>query len=121
MLPTLANSIAQTTPDDPVFATWADAFYAWGEILWRFWLIPLTSFVVAATMTPIVRRIALSRGIVDKPDEFLKPHGRPIPYLGGVAIFAGWVAAILLALFMTNARTTNSVMVGIALAADRVV
>ncbi len=116
MLPTLANSIALTTSDDPVFASWGDVFCEWGEILRRFWLIPLTSFVVAVVVTPIVRKIALSKGIVDKPDEFLKPHGHPIPYLGGVAIFAGWVAAILLALFMTNAIVVRPVMLGVALA-----
>ncbi|MCD6552129.1 glycosyltransferase family 4 protein [Thermotoga sp.] len=34
-------------------------------------------------------RLAKKLNIVDKPDGLLKPHGREIPYLGGLGIFAG--------------------------------
>ncbi|MGQ9649563.1 MAG: glycosyltransferase family 4 protein [Phycisphaerae bacterium] len=116
MFSTLATLATSTAPVDPVFASWADVFYAWGGIVRQLWLVPLTAFLVALIVTPIVRRIALTRGIVDRPDQFLKPHGHPIPYLGGVAIFAGWMAAILLALWTTNTMVTGWVMVGVALA-----
>jgi UDP-GlcNAc:undecaprenyl-phosphate/decaprenyl-phosphate GlcNAc-1-phosphate transferase len=48
--------------------------------------------VVAAVITlvtaPILRRIALRLGIVDRPGP-LKIHRSPVPYLGGVAVFLG--------------------------------
>lgn len=34
-------------------------------------------------------RLAKKLNIVDRPDGLLKPHGREIPYLGGLGIFAG--------------------------------
>jgi len=50
--------------------------------------------VVAAVITlvtaPILRRIALRLGIVDRPGP-LKTHRSPVPYLGGVAVFLGLV------------------------------
>lgn len=55
----------------------------------------VVSFLTAAAATPICRWLAMRFGIVDKPDDLLKPHGRPIAYLGGVAIFLGWVAGML--------------------------
>lgn len=64
-----------------------------------YWPVLAVSFGVSLVMTPLCRRFALKRGIVDKPDEWLKPHGRPIAYLGGVAIFLGWVAGVGYALW----------------------
>ncbi len=49
-------------------------------------------FVVALIVTlvtaPIIRRIAIRLGIVDRPGP-LKTHRAPVPYLGGVAVFLG--------------------------------
>jgi UDP-GlcNAc:undecaprenyl-phosphate/decaprenyl-phosphate GlcNAc-1-phosphate transferase len=58
----------------------------------------------------------MKRGIVDRPDEFLKPHGRPIPYLGGVAMFTGWLAGILSTLAFTNITVVGFLLTGVALA-----
>lgn len=92
----------------------ADAKSSWGLILGQFWPIAAVSFAVSFIGTPLARRIALKRGIVDRPDEFLKPHGLPIPYLGGVAMFAGWLAGILLA--FSFIRVSGPLLTGIALA-----
>lgn len=66
-------------------------------VLRSYWPVLVIAFVVSLVLTPLCRRLALRRGIVDKPDEWLKPHGQPIPYLGGVAIFLGWLAGIICA------------------------
>ena len=71
----------------------------WGQIIQRFWPVAVVSLGVSLLATPACRHIALKRGIVDRPDDFLKPHAKPIPYLGGVAIFLGWLAGLLVALF----------------------
>lgn len=65
-----------------------------------YWPIPLCAFLVSLLATPLCRRFALKRGIVDHPDDFLKPHKAPIPYLGGVAILLGWAAGIGLAMIL---------------------
>src|ERR1041384_4999346 len=58
--------------------------------------------------TPVVRSIALRGGIMDMPDTRLKPHARPIPYLGGVAIYLGWAAAIVTTLWIGPAFDERS-------------
>ena len=49
---------------------------------------------VTLTAVPIVRGIAVRLGLFDRPDAGLKPHEKPIPYLGGVGIYFGWLAAL---------------------------
>lgn len=56
------------------------------------------AFAVTAGVTPLVRRYALAHGIVDAPSEERKIHKRPIAYLGGLAIFAGFLAGVLVLL-----------------------
>ena len=49
-----------------------------------------------AVVTPVVARLAVRLGVVDRPGP-LKVQSRPVPYLGGVAMLAGIVAAYLVA------------------------
>ena len=53
------------------------------------------AFAVALVVTPIARRLAVRQGIVDRPDAVRKLHAFPVAYLGGTAVFAGVIAAIL--------------------------
>lgn len=73
-------------------------FTTLGEIIRAYWPVPACALAVSLIATPLCRRYAVRNNIVDRPDDFLKPHHRPIPYLGGVAIFFGWAAGMLLAL-----------------------
>lgn len=68
------------------------------EVLRQVWPVALASFLVSLLATPICRRIALRFRIVDRPDDYLKPHKQPIPYLGGVAIFLGWAVGLGIAI-----------------------
>ena len=54
-------------------------------------LIPfLSSLLLAAAAVPLVRRVALRVALMDDPSEgAYKTHPRPVPYGGGIAIFAG--------------------------------
>ncbi len=65
-----------------------------------YWPILVGSFVVSLALTPVCRIFALRYKIVDRPDDWLKTHKKPIPYLGGVAILGGWLAGLLIAFFM---------------------
>lgn len=53
--------------------------------------------ILSALVTPLVRRYAIDQQIMAMPDE-RKIHTKPIPYLGGVAIFIGFVVPALLLL-----------------------
>lgn len=53
------------------------------------------AFAVALVFGPIVRSASIRLNFFDRPDGGLKPHDRPIPYLGGVAIYLGWLAALI--------------------------
>ncbi len=54
----------------------------------------IVAFLVTLIVTPIMRRLAIANGIVDRPSESRKIHRVPIAYLGGVAVFLGMLAAI---------------------------
>jgi len=56
-------------------------------------LIAAVGALVTFLVTPLVRRFAISRGMVDTPGG-RKVHSTPIPRLGGVAIFLGVMAAV---------------------------
>ena len=53
------------------------------------------AFVIAYLMTPIMRRVAIYYGIVDRPDNVRKIHREPVAYLGGVAVFLGWLVGMV--------------------------
>jgi UDP-GlcNAc:undecaprenyl-phosphate GlcNAc-1-phosphate transferase len=61
-------------------------------------LYGLVAFVVTVFATPIAMRVAHRFGVLDIPDAKLKPHAKPIPYLGGTAICLGWAVALLVAM-----------------------
>jgi len=58
------------------------------------WWISAASLGVSLVCTPIVRHIAYRLRIVDRPDDLLKPHARPVAYLGGVAMCLGLLAGL---------------------------
>ncbi len=65
------------------------------EIVGAYWPILAFSFGISLLATPICRLFAKRLNIVDRPDDWLKPHKQPIPYLGGVAIFLAWAGGII--------------------------
>ena len=89
---------------------------SWGDIGEVFWPVATISFATSLIATPLCRHIALKKRIVDRPDDFLKPHRKPIPYLGGVAIFLGWLAGILVVFAFSAINVEPTLMIGIALA-----
>jgi UDP-GlcNAc:undecaprenyl-phosphate/decaprenyl-phosphate GlcNAc-1-phosphate transferase len=71
-----------------------------GEILKHLWPVALAAFLVVLVITPRCRALASRWRVMDSPDDFLKPHKRPIPYMGGVAIFAGWAIGLLVGILV---------------------
>ena len=56
---------------------------------YQFYLLFTSSFVLVGLLTPIIRRIAITHKVIDKPNSHHKSHKKPVPYLGGVAIIVG--------------------------------
>ncbi|KPJ70857.1 MAG: hypothetical protein AMS14_09920 [Planctomycetes bacterium DG_20] len=77
-----------------------EAVPGWTEILVRLWTPGIWVFVMSLLLglvaTPIFRWLALRKGICDKPDQAVKIHALPIPYLGGCAIWLAWTVPVLL-------------------------
>jgi UDP-GlcNAc:undecaprenyl-phosphate GlcNAc-1-phosphate transferase len=61
------------------------------DYLWVF----LVAMAISLAATPVFARIAEALGIVDQPVG-RKVHKRPTPYLGGLAMLAGWLVAVVL-------------------------
>ena len=59
-----------------------------------YWPVLLIACVVSLALTPLMRLLALRNGVVDHPNVARKVHRAPVAYLGGVAIFLGWLAGI---------------------------
>jgi len=62
----------------------------------------LAAAVVALITTPVVRSLAFRIGAVDVPKDNRRMHSHPIPRMGGLAIFFGFILSVLVFLPLTN-------------------
>ena len=62
----------------------------------------LVAAVVALIATPVVRSLAFNIGAVDVPRDSRRMHDHPIPRMGGLAIFFGFILSVLLFLPLTT-------------------
>lgn len=60
----------------------------------RYFFVMLSGLTGALLLTPLVRWGGKRIGAVDCSDGYRKTHGRPVPCVGGVAVFAAFVAAL---------------------------
>jgi UDP-GlcNAc:undecaprenyl-phosphate/decaprenyl-phosphate GlcNAc-1-phosphate transferase len=77
-------------------------------------LVAITALVLAVVTTPVVRRVAWRFGFVDQPN-FRKVHAAPMPRLGGVAIYLGFIVALLLLGTRFRINELVGIMVGATL------
>jgi UDP-GlcNAc:undecaprenyl-phosphate/decaprenyl-phosphate GlcNAc-1-phosphate transferase len=64
------------------------------EVLSPYVYVFYAAYLVSFIFTPIMRSIAIHFGIIDQPDSARKMHSRPVAYLGGMAVFLGWMAGL---------------------------
>lgn len=79
------------------------------EVLIKILFMVLTSFLTVVLITPFIKRVALHIGAMDIPNE-RKVHKEPIPRLGGLGIFIGFLVG-----YMFYGETTplmNSILIG---------
>jgi len=75
--------------------------------LLEYFLLFISSYALVGILTPLIRRIAISKEILDLPDSNHKSHTNPTPYLGGVVIIIGVIIVTYGALIMSGAETNN--------------
>jgi len=70
----------------------------------------LVALVVSFLMTPVVKTFAYKVGAIDVPKDNRRMHKVPIPRLGGLAIFIGFMVSILL--FVRITPEMKSILLG---------
>jgi len=65
------------------------------------------SYVLVGLLTPVMRKIALTQGVLDRPNSAHKSHKKPVPYLGGVAIIIGVIIVSYIALISNKFTWSN--------------
>lgn len=67
-------------------------------------LLSFTAAILSFLTTPIVKKVAFKTGVIDVPKEKRKIHKRPIPLMGGVAIYVSFIVMI----FLKSTEVRNS-------------
>jgi UDP-GlcNAc:undecaprenyl-phosphate GlcNAc-1-phosphate transferase len=65
------------------------------QYIWVFY----ASFLVSFVFTPVMRVVANFYQIIDQPDRVRKMHNVPVAYLGGMAVFLGWLTGLAISQF----------------------
>jgi UDP-GlcNAc:undecaprenyl-phosphate GlcNAc-1-phosphate transferase len=63
------------------------------------------AFVISWGLTPLCRLLAIKLNIIDRPHSEVKTHHVPTPYLGGLAIWVGWVISLFVIRYFTHFPT----------------
>ena len=79
------------------------------EVIYYSLLIVGVTLIVVAAIIPYVRKIAMHIGALDIPNE-RKVHKNPIPRLGGLGIFVGFMLGYMI--FGQNSVQMNSILIG---------
>jgi len=72
----------------------------------------VVSLGAAFVLTLLVRWVARRLGVVDRPDDFRKVQARPVPRLGGVAIFVAYFGAVILCALVSPVKNLNAFLTG---------
>ena len=67
-------------------------------------LVVIAAFLAAVVFTPVVRKLAIRFGIVDRPDPLRKLHGRTVARAGGVAVLLAVLVACSGAIFRFDTK-----------------
>lgn len=68
------------------------------------------AFVVALMATPAAKKLAYKIGAIDIPKDKRRVHKKPVPLIGGLAIYLGTILSILL--FLPKSQTNLGIIAG---------
>jgi UDP-GlcNAc:undecaprenyl-phosphate GlcNAc-1-phosphate transferase len=78
----------------------------------NYFFVFFIGLISAFLITPLVKKIAFKLKAVDLPDK-RKVHDKPIPRLGGIAIYISFLSALILAMILS--KNFSSELIGIIL------
>lgn len=78
----------------------------WLKLLMAGWL----ALILAFAATPLVKKFAEKLGAMDVPKDARRVHDHPIPRMGGLAIFIGFIISVLL--FADISRQVQGILIG---------
>lgn len=79
------------------------------ELLFRTFGIIITTFITVVVLIPFIKKIAIQINAIDIPRN-RHIHTKPIPKLGGVAMFIGFLIGYMI--FGIHSVTMNAVLIG---------
>jgi len=79
-------------------------------LLIRLLLSLVAAFVISFVSTPVVKSFAQRVGAMDVPGEARRVHDHPIPRMGGLAIFLGFLLSVIL--FAQIDRPIRGILIG---------
>lgn len=83
------------------------------ELWLRALLAIAVGFAVSFASTPIVKTFAQKVGAIDVPKDARRVHDHPIPRMGGLAIFLGFILSVVL--FVDITRQVRGILLGAVL------
>jgi UDP-GlcNAc:undecaprenyl-phosphate GlcNAc-1-phosphate transferase len=66
----------------------------------------ITAYVTAWLAVPLLERVAWRFRLLDFPGARRHVHNRPVPRLGGIAVFVGFISGIVIAALVTDKGPT---------------
>lgn len=81
--------------------------------------IALVAVGLSLLCTPLAANLARRLGIVDHPDNQLKRHDRPTPYLGGLAVYLAFMLSLVAFKFWEHSSVSG--VVGVTLGTSLIV
>lgn len=81
------------------------------ELITRIFLMVMVTFLFVAFLVPIIKKVAFHIGALDIPNA-RKVHSKPMPRLGGIAIYFGFLFGYML--FGDPSQMMNSILLGAA-------
>lgn len=73
----------------------------------EYFILFILAYLLVGVLTPLMRQIAITKNVIDRPNSVHKSHKYPVPYLGGVAIIIG-VISISYSTSLISNFTTNT-------------
>lgn len=72
----------------------------------------VVALIISFLMTPVVKTFAYKIGAIDVPKDARRMHHEPVPRLGGLAIFIGFMVSILLFANIHGDRQMQGILMG---------